>query len=67
MRAWATITPVGRRGSCSGYGMCSGCPGMGSGMWIWMVLLGVLIVAAIAALIALTVFLVRRSGPRSPD
>ena len=47
--------------------MCSGCPGMGSGMWIWMVLLGVLIVAAIAALIALTVFLVRRSGPRSPD
>lgn len=47
--------------------MCPGCPMMGGGgMWIGMVLFGLLIVAAIVALVALTIFLIRRSGPRGP-
>ena len=46
-------------------GMCPGCPGMGGGgMWIGMVLFGLLVVAVIAALVALTIFLIKRSGPR---
>lgn len=41
--------------------------GMGSGaMAITMILSGLLVAATIAALIALTVYLVRRSGPQSP-
>ena len=51
-----------------GMGMCQ-CPmsGMhGATGPIWMVLGGLLTVAAIAALVALSVFLIRRSGPRAP-
>jgi hypothetical protein len=36
--------------------------GMG-GMWIGMVLVSILLIAAIAALVALTIYLVRHSRP----
>lgn len=40
---------------------------MGPGMWGGMLLFGALIVAAIAALVALIVFLIRRSRPQGPQ
>jgi hypothetical protein len=44
--------------------MYPGCPGIGGGgKWDGMVLFGVLVVALIAALVALTIFLIKRSGP----
>ena len=48
-------------------GMCPGCPGMGGGMGgLMMIGSAILFVALLAALIALTVFLVRRSKPPTP-
>lgn len=54
----------------SGRGMGGMCPmmHMGSGwMTVGMILTGLLTLAAISALVALTIFLVRRSGPRTPS
>ena len=39
---------------------------MGGGMWIGMVLMAALVIAVIAALVAFTVFLVRRSRHGRP-
>lgn len=66
--AWPSLA-LAQAPAQSSSGMCPGCSGgmdMGAGMWVGMGLLWLLIVAAIAALVALAVFLVRRSGPRGP-
>lgn len=43
-------------------GMCGDMMGGGAGMWVGMVLMGLLLLAVIAALVALTIYLVRKSG-----
>lgn len=46
-----------------GMGMCPGC---GAGGWLLLIAWAAFLVAGTAAMIALTVFLVRRSRPRPP-
>jgi uncharacterized membrane protein len=68
---WSNIVvaqPPGGMPSMQGHGGAGmHCPMMGGGMGMFMGVLGILfIVAAIGALVALAVFLVRRSRPRGP-